>query len=75
MKEIEFLLELKGYTPTVLCSIFENPVSGFEDNQGAISLTVSRQMQPRTKHIKRKYHYFRSFFLNGDVEIKHVDTK
>ena len=32
-------------------------------------------MRPCTKHIAIKYHHFRSFIANGDVEIKHVDTK
>ena len=27
------------------------------------------------KHIVIKYHHFQSFVANGDVEIKHVDTK
>ena len=27
------------------------------------------------KHINIKYHHFQIFVVNGDVKIKHVDTK
>ena len=43
MKEIEFVLKLQGETPTALCSIFENLVIVYKDNQGAIALTVFRK--------------------------------
>ena len=75
MKEIEFVLKLQRDTLTVLCSLFENPFTVYKDNQGAIVLAVSPQMQPHTKHITIKYHNFWSFLVNVDVEIKHVDTK
>ena len=58
-----------------MCSIFEKLVTVYEDNQGEIALVVSPQIQPRTKHITITYHHFRIFFVNGDVEIWHVDTK
>ena len=74
-KDIEFLLKLQGDTPTILCSLFEKPVTVHEDNQGMTALTFSPQIQPRMKHIAIKYHHFRSFVANGDVDIKHVDTK
>ena len=75
MKYIYFVLKLQKDTPTVLCSIFENPVTVQNENQGSIALAVYRQMRPRTKHILIKYHHFRSFVLNVDVEIKYVETK
>ena len=76
MKEIEFVLKLQGDTPAVLCSIFENKVTVYEDNQGAIEFTVSMKIRrPHTNHITIKYHQFQSFVANGEVEIKHVDTK
>ena len=43
-KEIVFVLNIKGDTPTVMCSLFENSVTGHEDNQGAIALVVALQM-------------------------------
>ena len=75
LKEIEFILKLKGHNTVVLCSLFEKPVTFYKDNQGEISLTVSMQIRPRTKHIEIKYHHFQSFIANGDVEIKYVYTK
>ena len=78
IQEIEFILKLQGETPTVLCSLSENPltpVTVYEDNQGAITLAFPPQIRPRTKHIAIKYHHFRSFVKNGDVKRKHVDNK
>ena len=75
MKEINFVLKLQGGTPTVLYSIFENLATVYEDNQGVIALTVSLKMRSRTKHTAVESHHFRGFIANGDVEIKHFDTK
>ena len=78
MKEIELVLKLQGDAPMVLCSLFGKPVTPvtvYEENQGAVALAVSQQIQPRTKHTTIKYHHFRSFVASGDVKIKHVDTK
>ena len=78
MKEVEFVLKLQVDTPTLLFSLFEKPVipvTVYEENQVAIALVVSLQIRPCTKRICIKYHHFRSFFSNGDVKIKHVDTK
>ena len=47
----------------------------YEDNQGAIVLAISPQIRSRKYHIAIKYHHFQSFVANGDVNIKHVDTK
>ena len=78
IKEIEFILKIQGDTMTVLCSLFEKPVTPltvYEDNQGAIGLVVSPHMRSRTKHIAIKYHHFCSFVANGDVKINHFNTK
>ena len=78
MQEIELVLKLQGDAPKLLCSLFKKPVllvTVYKDNQGVIVLEVYLQMQPCTKHIDIKYHHFRSFVVNGDVKIKHVDTK
>ena len=43
MKEIDFILKLQGDTPTLMCSLFENPVTPvmvYKDNQVSIALTV-----------------------------------
>ena len=47
MKEIEFVLKLQGDALTVLCGLFEKPVTPvtvYEDNQGAIALMFSLKM-------------------------------
>ena len=75
IKEIDFILKLQGDTLIVPHSLFKNAVKIHEDSQGAIALTVAPQMWPRTKHITIKYHHIQSFVANGDIEIKHVDTK
>ena len=59
----------------VLCSLFLKPATVYEDNKGSIALAVSLQMRCCTKLIVIKFHHFRSFIANDDVEIKHVDTK
>ena len=44
IKEIEFVLKLQKDTPTVLCSLLQEPlmpVTVYEDNQGAIAIAVS----------------------------------
>ena len=78
MKEIEFVLKLQGDALTVLCIIFEKlvmHVTVYGDNQGSVALAISLQMKPLTNHIAIKYHHFRSFVANGDIKIKHVNTK
>ena len=75
MKEIEFVFNLQGNTPMVLCSILENTVTVHEYNQGDIALTVAPQIQPHKKHITINCHHFWSFVKNGDVDIQNNDTK
>ena len=58
----------------MLCSIFEELVIFHKDNQGAIALAVALQIRPRTRPIAIKYHSFRIFVANGDIEIQHIDT-
>ena len=59
----------------MVCTIFEKPVTVHEYNQGAIVLSVAPKMRPHYKYTAIKYHYFQDFAADGDVEIKHVDTK
>ena len=75
MKEIQFVLKLQGDDPKVLCSMFENPVTDHEDNQGSVALVVAPQMRLCTEHIIINYHHFRSFVANSDIEIQDIDTK
>ena len=78
MTEIELVIKLHGDAPAVLCSPLEKPVipvAVYKDNQRAIALMVSLQIRPRTNHITINYHHFQNFVANGDVKIKHVNTK
>ena len=75
MKEIGFVTKLQIDTLKILCRIFENQSTVYEDNKREITLSVSPQMKPRTKHITIKNHHFQSFIVNGDVDIKNVDNK
>ena len=75
MKYIEFVIDLQGDIPKVLCSLFGKPATSHKDNQGVIALSVAPQIQTRTKHIAIKYHHFHIFVTNGDVEIQHIETK
>ena len=71
IKYIEFVLELQGDSPMVMCSIFKRPFIVHNDNQGEIALTVATQIWACIKHITIKYHHFCNFMENGDVEIQH----
>ena len=75
MKDINFIPKIQGATLTVLCSIFRNKVTVYKGNQRGIVITVSLKIRSRTKHIAIKYHHFQSFIINGDIEIKRIDTK
>ena len=75
MKEIRFLLELQIDSPKVLCSIFRNPVTAYEGNQGAIALAVAPKYDVVKNNIAIKYHHFQSYVANGDVDIQHIDTR
>ena len=44
MKDIYFLLKIQGETTELLCSLFENPATFYEDNKGAIALEDSPQI-------------------------------
>jgi hypothetical protein len=49
----------------------------WEDNNACISVATLPypNMTPRSKHIAVKYHWFRSHLKEGDIELKHIDTK
>ena len=74
IQNIEFALNIQGNTPTVLCSILKK-VTIHKYNKGAIALAFDPHMRPSTNHIVIKYHHFRSFVANCDVEIQHIYTK
>ena len=45
----------------------------FEDNQGAVSLATMPKMNPRTKHIAVKYHFFRDHISRGEIEVEWIE--
>jgi hypothetical protein len=42
----------------------------FEDNQGAVALAQALKLNPWTKHIGIKYHFFRDYVANGNLVIQ-----
>ena len=62
-----------------LLSDFGQPHHGsipiFEDNQGAIKLTLGTKDHSRTKHIDVRYHFIRDHVSNGNIQIYHVPTQ
>jgi hypothetical protein len=54
--------------PRVFCK-------AFEDNSGALELAKTPKLRPRTKHINIKYHHFREFVKNGDVELYKITSE
>ena len=47
--------------------------TGFENNQGAISLARCPRMTPCTKHIGTKYQWFRSH-MGKTMEVEHIES-
>ncbi|CAB1118547.1 unnamed protein product [Ectocarpus sp. CCAP 1310/34] len=46
----------------------------WEDNSGALKLTRSFRITPRTKHIDVKFHHVRSLVTDGVVDVKQIST-
>ena len=70
LQEIGTELQLDFAKPTIMHSTV------FEDNNGALQLTTSPKITPRTKHIAVKYHFFKDkiSIKNGKgIGIKKVD--
>lgn len=59
--------DVPGTKPKIQCRVFE-------DNSGALEMAVNEKFRPRTKHINGKYHHFRSYVENGDIEVKPIKT-
>jgi hypothetical protein len=50
----------------------------WEDNDAALKLATSQfppNMTPRTKHIGIKYHWFKEHIVEGEIEVRSIDTK
>ena len=46
----------------------------FEDNSGAIEMTVVNKWRPRTEHLATKLHHFRSYVNSGEISVHKIDT-
>ena len=47
----------------------------FEDNSGAVSLSGSAKITPRTKHIDVMFHHVRSLVADGVVDVTYLKTE
>ena len=47
----------------------------FEDNSGAVSLSRSAKITPRTKHIDVNFHHVRSLVADGVVDVTYIKTE
>jgi hypothetical protein len=47
----------------------------FEDNTGAVELCNVPKLRPRTKHINTKYHHFRKYIFDKQIQVQHVSTQ
>ena len=54
--------------PVVKCEVFE-------DNSGAVELSMVHKMRPRTKHINVKYHHFREHVRKKLIKISHIPSE
>lgn len=44
------------------------------DNQAAVKLAHNPIFHARTKHIEAKHHYIRERVLEGEIQLKYIDT-
>ena len=46
----------------------------FEDNSVDIEMAVVHKWRPRTKHLAKKLHHFRSYMNSGKISVHKIDT-
>ena len=68
LSEIALRMNIITKAPMIHCTLFE-------DNIGAETLAKAPKMNPRTKHIAIKYHFFREAVKNKTLKITRIDTK
>ena len=68
LSEIALTMNIITKAPNVNCTLFE-------DNIGAETLAKAPKMNPRTKHIAIKYHFFREAVKSNILRIRRIDTK
>ena len=52
----------------------EEPITIYEDNQGAIEPSRNPRFHKRTKHIDVSFHFFRQKVKDGVFDVKYCDT-
>lgn len=64
------VLDIDHDEVTKVCAVFE-------DNNAALKLAAAQfpNMSPRTKHIAVKYHWFKEHLVEGEIEMRPIDTK
>jgi hypothetical protein len=62
----------------MLCKDFhvdvDDAVLLYEDNQGAIAMSINSVMHSTAKHISIKQHFIREKVQNGDVRLEYIST-
>ena len=53
----------------------QTPITIFSDSESAISLSKNSIIGPKSKHIRRQFHYVRECIENGDIMIKFVRSE
>ena len=53
----------------------DEPVLIYEDNQGAIAMSVNPVLHKTSKHISIKQHFIREKVQNGDVRLEYIHTE
>ena len=64
----QFLSEID---PSFNCT---EPITLYEDNQGAIALINNPVHHQRTKHVDIKYHFIREKVMNGIINVVYLQT-
>jgi hypothetical protein len=51
-----------------------SPALIYEDNKGAVAMSINPVMHQATKHIAIKHHFVREKIANGDVRLEYIST-
>ena len=72
---MNLLEELKdqGFKPANIKPVVH--CKAFEDNTGALELSLVPKMRPRTKHINNVYHHFRKFVRDKLISVTKIGTE
>jgi hypothetical protein len=71
---MKLLKELKSFKFPIRSAKARVHCKVFEDNSGAVEIATNHKFWPRTKHIKVKYHFFRSYVSRKEILIHPINT-